>query len=399
MEPYIFLRIDFYYHDGYTSLLYLPCYMAADPLQLQEKEFIYSSFRLHEKGISPIGTPTYEEWVACGEYLHMIEKHVHFWIGDWLIYRDQRWGETYTEAQQLTGLKYGTLKNNKYVSSRIELSRRRDNLPFAYHQEVAPLETHQQELLLDKAEEEGLTLQQLRMEKHRLAHEAKRTITPPSVDHGLFLGDCREVLHTIPDNSVDCIITDPPYGLNYISEHKIIEDAPIMNDGLTEALQVLDTSLAIAERKLKDNSHIYIFASWKTYPKMQAIIEKYFTIKNILVWEKNNWTAGDLEANYGQIHEFIIFAHKGRRHLNGRRDSSVLHFPRVAENSVNRHPTEKPVELLSYLVTKSTQEGETVLDMFMGSGSTCVAAKNTNRKYIGIELDEQWYNVATTKLL
>jgi len=236
------------------------------------------------------------------------------------------------------------------------------------------------------------------MEKHRLSYETKRAITPPTTTPGLFLGDCRALLHTIPDNSVDCIITDPPYGLNYVSEHKIILDDPLANDSEQEALQVLDEALSIASQKLKDNSHIYIFTNWKVYPQTMPIVAKYFDVKNILVWEKNNWTSGDLEANYGQIHEFIIFAHKGRRHLNGHRDASVLHFKRVPENTPNRHPMEKPVGLLSYLIEKSTAEGETVLDMFMGSGSACVSAKNTKRKYIGMEIDEQWYARACERI-
>ena len=103
----------------------------------------------------------------------------------------------------------------------------------------------------------------------------------------------------------------PPYGLSYVSEHKIIADNPLVNDGLAESLDTLDKALVLAEQKLKLNSHIYIFSSWKTYPQVKDIVAKYFTVKNVLVWEKNNWTSGDLEANYGQIHEFIIFAHKG----------------------------------------------------------------------------------------
>src|SRR5579859_633679 len=130
---------------------------------------------------------------------------------------------------------------------------------------------------------------------------------------------------------------------------------------------------------------------------MVAVVAKYFTIKNVLIWEKNNWTPGDLEANYGHRYEMIIFAHKGRRHLFGRREANVLHFDRVEAQRM-QHPTEKPVPLLAYLISKSTTEGETVLDMFMGSGSTCVAAKQINRNYIGIEMDKTWFDVARVRL-
>jgi site-specific DNA-methyltransferase (adenine-specific) len=153
----------------------------------------------------------------------------------------------------------------------------------------------------------------------------------------------------------------------------------------------------VAFRKLKQNSHIYVFTNWRAYAPMAAVVEKYFTLKNVLIWEKNNWTPGDLEANYGHQYEMILFGHKGRRHLFGRRDPNVLHFDRLDTNSM-QHPTEKPVKLLEYLIEKSTLTGETVLDMFMGSGSTCLAAKHTNRKYVGIEIDKTWFDVAQKRL-
>src|SRR5205807_1933374 len=128
--------------------------------------------------------------------------------------------------------------------------------------------------------------------------------------------------------------------------HRTLSFDRLANDNDPE-FTVLDKALQVAECKLKDNSHIYMFTIWKTYPQMAAIVGKYFTIKNLLVWEKNNWTPGDLEANYAHQHEMIIFAHKGRRHLFGRRDSNILHFYRVPENGLT-HPTEKPVKLLEY---------------------------------------------------
>lgn len=371
---------------------------ASSPLQLQEKEFVYSSFRLHENGLSPIGTPTHEQWVACGRFLRHAEASVHFWIGDWLRYGEVHFKDDYDEAIKLTGYNYHTLRRDKYLAERIPFERRRSHLDVAFHHEVAPLETQHQEMLLDKVESEKLTVQQLRMEKHRLTIELQRPLSS-SADPGLLLGDCLELLQKIPDESIDLLLTDPPYGLNYQSEHKIIPDDRLVNDSLNDALHVLDQALASIQRKMKKTSHLYIFTSWKTDHLVKPIIMNYFGLKNILVWDKGNWTAGDLESNYGQVHEFIIYAHhQGRRHLNGRRDASILKFNRVAENTPQRHPTQKPLSLLEYLIQKSTQEGEVVLDPFMGSGSTCLAAKNTKRKYIGIEIDEKYFKIAQDRM-
>lgn len=90
-------------------------------------------------------------------------------------------------------------------------------------------------------------------------------------------------------------------------------------------------------------------------------------------------------------------AHKGRRLLFGKRDGDVLCFDKVPSNYM-QHTTEKPVLLLKYLIEKSTLPGEVVLDMFAGSGTTCLAAKGAGRRYVGIELERTWFEVATKRL-
>jgi len=212
----------------------------------------------------------------------------------------------------------------------------------------------------------------------------------------LLLGDCRHRLHDLPDNSVDCIITDPPYGIGYFSRSRTLLRVRVTNDD-AGAYKLLDQALALAWRKLKANSHIYVFTTWQAFTPMAAVVRKYFNLKNVLVWVKNNRTRGDLKGNYGYQHEMILYAHKGRRHLLGGRDANILYFDKVPMQAM-QHPTEKPVKLLEYLLSKSTAEGETVLDMFMGSGSTCVAAQRLRRRYIGIELERVWYDIAAARL-
>ena len=130
---------------------------------------------------------------------------------------------------------------------------------------------------------------------------------------------------------------------------------------------------------------------------MAAIVRKHFNLKNALIWVKNNVTRGDLKGNYGYRYEMVLYAHKGRRYLNGRRDDNILHYNRVPTQAM-RHPTEKPLQLLEYLISKSTAVGETVLDPFMGSGTTCLAAQRLGRNSIGIELERVWYELAASRL-
>jgi DNA modification methylase/ParB-like chromosome segregation protein Spo0J len=215
-------------------------------------------------------------------------------------------------------------------------------------------------------------------------------------DGNIVNGDCIAEMEKLADGSVDCVVTDPPYGIEYVSNRRTVESEvikPVANDGLTDALILWENACKVLSRKMKENSHIYIFTSWKVYPQFAEITGKYFRIKNCLIWRKNNHGTGDLEGNYSEQYEMIIFASKGNRKLNGGRDSNVLEFDKVASASLV-HSCEKPVDLLEFLIEKSSDVGEMVIDPFAGSGSTLVAAKNKNRQYWGCELDAENYRIA-----
>ena len=215
-------------------------------------------------------------------------------------------------------------------------------------------------------------------------------------DGNIVNGDCIAEMEKLADGSVDCVVTDPPYGIEYVSNRRTVESEvikPVANDGLTDALTLWENACKVLSRKMKENSHIYIFTSWKVYPQFAEITGKYFRIKNCLIWRKNNHGTGDLEGNYSEQYEMIIFATKGNRKLNGGRDSNVLEFDKVASASLV-HSCEKPVDLLEFLIEKSSDVGEMVIDPFAGSGSTLVAAKNKNRQYWGCELDTENYRIA-----
>lgn len=122
---------------------------------------------------------------------------------------------------------------------------------------------------------------------------------------------------------------------------------------------------------------------------------KYFKLKKPLYWVKNNHGSGDLKDFAPKV-EMILHFQKGRNKIRGKRDSNVLYFSKTQNKY---HPTEKPTDLLEYLITKLSDEGQLVLDCFAGSGSTCLAARNTNREYIGIELDSDYFKTMQERLL
>lgn len=210
----------------------------------------------------------------------------------------------------------------------------------------------------------------------------------------LIHGEALEEMQKLIDEGVkvDAIITDPPYGMGFQSSHRKVKHNKIIND---DNIDWLDDCVDIYHDILEDNGAVIMFCSMHNIDKFKQSIERKFKLKNILIWEKNNTGMGDLKGSFAPKYEFIIFAVKGRVLLRGRRDADIIKFARTRNEL---HPTQKPVDLMEYLITKLTDENMIVLDSFMGSGSTGVACKNTGRKFIGIELDEDYYNISKRRI-
>jgi hypothetical protein len=282
------------------------------------KEPVYSGFRLSQNELAPVGMPSFAEWVEAGRFIQNAERAVQFWIGDWLIYGEKTYGKAhYQQAIAETGLSYQTLRDYKWVASAVPAQLRTEKLGFHHHRQVADLPLETQARLLTQAQEEAWPLVKLKQEKFRLQRPVLPAATAAHPD--LLLGDCVSLLETVPDASLDLLLTDPPYGIDYETEHREVNPfGKFKNDRLEDLLPLLDRVLALADRKLKNNTHLYLFTSWKTYPAILSVVKRYFTVSNLLVWIKNNWTAGDLDANYGQIHEFIIWPSS----INGTKNGS-----------------------------------------------------------------------------
>ena len=212
----------------------------------------------------------------------------------------------------------------------------------------------------------------------------------------LIHGDCLEEMRKLADDGVkvDMICTDPPYLMNYKTGHRKDKThdfcKPIANDTNFELIKDI---MPLLFELLNQGGAIYMFCNANHIDYFKQQIEQHFTLKNILIWVKNNWSAGDLKGAYAKQTEFILYAVKGRHILNGARDTDTLYYNRVVGN-MQLHQNQKPVDLCKYLINKSSNENDTVLDCFMGSGSTGVACLQTNRNFIGIELEEKYYNIA-----
>ena len=204
-----------------------------------------------------------------------------------------------------------------------------------------------------------------------------------------------EVMKTIPDKSIDLILTDPPYGMNYQSAWRTAtpQFKKIENDN---NIDWFPDFIKECYRVLKDDRHIYIFCNDYYISEFRKLVEDAgFKPKRTLVWVKNNHTSGDLLGDYANKTEFVTYAQKGRRLLNGGRDTNVLNFSRVSKLE---HPTQKPVDINEFLIKKSTNENETILDPFAGSGTTGVACKKLNRNYILIEKEPEYIEIIKNRL-
>lgn len=207
--------------------------------------------------------------------------------------------------------------------------------------------------------------------------------------------DCLEIMKSIPDKSIDLVLTDPPYWMSFLSsfrqehtKHKAIE-----NDN---SLEWIDEFLQNIQRVSKPEAHQYIFCSMHHIDTFVQKVKKYLNYKNILIWEKNNTWMWDLEWDYAPKYEFCIFCNgDGSVKLNWWRDPNIMKWNKTWNDL---HPTQKPVEMFVYLIQKSTQSWATILDCFAWSWTTWVACIETGRNYILIEKDEDYCNIIEKRL-
>ena len=219
-------------------------------------------------------------------------------------------------------------------------------------------------------------------------------------------GDCLELMKDIPDESVDLIVTDPPYKITSrgnggnsggMFQKKIVNKGQVFNNN---DISIKDY-LGEFYRMLKPQTHCYIMTNNKNITDfLMAVKESDFHFIKNLVWVKDNKIMGQ---SYMSQFEYIIFLRKGHhKKINNCGESDVLTFPNKKlkdENGKTIHDTEKPVGLMKVLIDNSSQPYDLVLDPFMGIGSTGIACVNTNRNFIGMELEEKYFKIAEQRIM
>lgn len=231
----------------------------------------------------------------------------------------------------------------------------------------------------------------------------------------LLQGDCLERMKEIPDGSVDCAVIDPPYKIvaggcrkvadnecsgifNKRKDNKRTDWVDEVRTGKMFKHNDIKFSAWLPElfRVSKEKTHCYLMINSRNLKDLQVEAEKAgFEFQNLLIWDKGNVTPN---RYYMQGFECILMLRKGRaKTINVRGSSNILRVPNIIGNK--KHPSEKPVELLQIMIGNSTNEGDTVIDPFMGSGTTGVACVNTGRNFIGIEKDDNYFEIAKQRIL
>jgi len=236
----------------------------------------------------------------------------------------------------------------------------------------------------------------------------------------LIQGNCLEELKKLPDESIDLVLTDPPYNIsqdgkqitrNNLKFGVYKRDTSIKLDfgewdkmSETDYLSFTECWFAEVTRTMKPKAWIYIFFDKMRIGYFDLFLAKKYGInpKTIIVWNKTNPTPQFRKANWTSASEFIWAGTKGKAGLKnfGRQTEMKSYFlsPNKSSYGKTSHPTEKPVALCEYLIKPSTFEGDVVLDCFMGSGTTGVACMRLGRKFIGIEKEKEYFEIAEARI-
>ena len=227
-------------------------------------------------------------------------------------------------------------------------------------------------------------------------------------DYKLFNADCFCKMKEIPDTSIDLILCDPPYNLaNYSTGNMNFSwRAEINNDVAKWDEKVLEPAELVNEfkRVIKPNGNIFIFTSYNLIGKYHDAFDSEFDTFQFMVWHKTNPIPNIRKSSFLNSCELIVCLWNKGHTWNFTKQNEMHNFIEspicMGSEQIKepKHPTQKPVKILEHIINIASNKGDMVLDMFMGVGSTGVAALNLERRFIGIELDKEYYNASVKRL-
>src|SRR3972149_11324473 len=323
-------------------------------------------FKFTPTGLAINGEPDFETWETVGKQLRYREGAIHWWIGDWLNYGEQRWGEMYAQAIDEFDFTRGTLRNDKWVAGKILSHVRHDKLTFSHHLEVAPLPSDIQERWLDIAEQEGLTPRELRKCIKRNPSGIIEPVLelPPTIINQVELhhADSVKFLPTLADASIDVIITDPPYPREFIHLYRVLAEqaARVLKPG-SSLLAMCGQSyfgevLQQMTPYLKYNWLICYLTPGVSPPKIWP--RKVNTFWKPVVWLIKGEYDGDW---HGDVIKSDVNDNDKRYHEWGQSESGIIR-----------------------LVETFSKPDDLILDPFCGGCTVGLAALSLGRRFIGV---------------
>ena len=221
----------------------------------------------------------------------------------------------------------------------------------------------------------------------------------------IFNQDCIDGMKIIPDESIDLIVTDPPYRLTARGNsgtmsgywtNEITKKGKVFEENNVE----IEDYLGEFYRILKDTSHCYIMCNNLNLPHFFEVISKSKSnFVKLLVWDKCTKICG--KYYMGQVEHIFLLRKGGDKPINDCGTSDLLSFPNKkdkAYNGENIHDSQKPIALFQTMIENSSKEGEIILDPFIGSGTCAIACMRTNRHYLGFELDKKYYDLTNDRI-
>lgn len=231
----------------------------------------------------------------------------------------------------------------------------------------------------------------------------------------LFNEDCLTVMKEMNDNCIDLILTDPPYNIGQFAEERGNNLCSLRENNFISAQwdneenedwqELMNSFFREAARVIKDGGSMVLFASVLKLDMIIHLAETHgFYYKTVGVWHKTNPLPRNMNIHFvNSVEPWVYFIYKSKTGTFNN-DNKVIHdfietgiTPR-REKEHGTHPTQKPLVLMEHFIKLLSNEGDIILDPFMGSGSTAVACKNLNRNFIGVELDKNYFDIACKRV-
>lgn len=268
-------------------------------------------------------------------------------------------------------------------------------------------------------------------ESASLIAETIRINEPVSIEYivnKIIQQDTLDCLDYLPSNFIDLLIVDPPYNIS-----KIFSETKFSKKSHSEYERWLETWISKLVRCLKVDASIYVCCDWQSSNAVQSVLQRYFTVRNRITWEREKGRGAN--SNWKNCSEDIWFCTMSNQYYfdveavklkkkiiapyrnasgepKGWEETEAGNFRLTHPSNLwtdisvpfwsmpenTDHPTQKPEKLIAKLILASSEKGDFIFDPFLGSGTTCVSAKKLGRKFSGIEIEEEYCQIAVKRL-